>query len=183
MSEYNLDDYIENATDEFLDNVETLAIDALEDHINDFIKDMEAFYTTDRFGNPCLVWDESEEDILPLPLVSELLERYSGYEPHEDIHECADSNVPHYTSTILQLAVDNWELATNEPEIGPAYDGKATPLNIIAANIYERLERECWDKWNNINDWLEIDLDGDTFALGCNLINRLLSFHDFKLDY
>jgi hypothetical protein len=30
-------------------------------------------------------------------------------------------------------------MATEEPELGPAFDGKPTPVNIIAANIYEHL--------------------------------------------
>jgi len=78
-------------------------------------------------------------------------------EPHDAISEISDSNVPVYTSNILQLAADNIELATDKPELGPAFDGSPTPINIIAANIYEYLESELWDAWNTeIQPGLEI---------------------------
>jgi hypothetical protein len=54
-------------------------------------------------------------------------------------HEIADSWVPVYTYELLQMAADNLDLAHIEPECGPAFDGSATPINIIAANIYEAL--------------------------------------------
>ena len=65
------------------------------------------------------------------------------------IHEIADSSVPVYTRDLMQLAVDNIGLATTEPDLGAAFDGKPTPANIIAANVYEEIclalhqERTC----------------------------------------
>jgi hypothetical protein len=78
-------------------------------------------------------------------------------EPHDAISEIADSSVPIYNYDIIQLAAENLELATDEPDIGPAFDGSPTPVNIIAANIYEYLESELWDAWNTeIQPELEI---------------------------
>lgn len=70
------------------------------------------------------------------------------------VFECADSGVPVYTSDILQLAADNIDLATSEPDLGPAFDGSPTPVNIIAANIFEAIE-DCL--WTYIRDDLEND--------------------------
>jgi len=82
----------------------------------------------------------------------ELRDRWTNY--REDfaagcesdvIHEIADSCVPVYTSQLLELANEDNGLATEEPELGPAFDGTPTPVNIIAANIYERLTAALWD--------------------------------------
>ena len=69
-------------------------------------------------------------------------------EPHDVIHEIADSCVPIYNADLLQIACDDFEIATAEPESGPAFDGTPTPLNIIAANVYEAIEAHLWEKWN-----------------------------------
>ena len=71
-------------------------------------------------------------------------------EPHDAIHEIADSSVPVYTSDLLQLAADNLELATAKPELGPAFDGSPTPVNIVAANIFEAIEAGVWEEWQEI---------------------------------
>lgn len=63
------------------------------------------------------------------------------------IHEIADSNVPVYYSDLIALAAEDNSLATNEPELGPAFDGKPTPVNIIAANVYEHLTSIAYDEW------------------------------------
>lgn len=73
-------------------------------------------------------------------------------EPHDDIFEIADSNVPVYTGDLLELAADNYDLAFNEPEIGPAFDGSPTPINIIAANVFEGIEHHLWEWWNDNKD-------------------------------
>lgn len=62
----------------------------------------------------------------------------------EAIHEVADTSTPIYTGDLMQLAADNLNLATDEPELGPAFDGSPTPINIIAANIYEAIEADLW---------------------------------------
>ena len=64
-----------------------------------------------------------------------------GQYPEDNVHDVADGLVPVYTSDLMQLAADNLLLAIDEPELGPAFDGSHTPANIVAANIYEHLER------------------------------------------
>ena len=63
----------------------------------------------------------------------------ANFECSDWIHEIADNSVPVYTIKILECAMENMSLATDEPEIGPAFDGSHTAANIIAANIYERV--------------------------------------------
>ena len=62
---------------------------------------------------------------------------------HDDLyrfaHETADTSVPVYTGQVLAMLQDDFRLGTDEPELGPAFDGSPTPANIIAANIYERI--------------------------------------------
>jgi len=86
----------------------------------------------------------------------DLLERIRGYrsefyqgEPHDVIHEVADSSVPCYTAELLRLAHEDLHLATEEPELGPAFDGSPTPTNIIAANVFERIEAALWEYWQD----------------------------------
>lgn len=73
-------------------------------------------------------------------------------EPHDAIHEIADSAVPVYNADLLRLAAENNELALRAPEIGPAFDGTPTPINIIAANIYELVEEALWEEWREIEE-------------------------------
>ena len=68
-------------------------------------------------------------------------------EPHDAIFEIADNAVPIYTGDLLRLAAENLQLATDEPELGPAFDGKPTPVNIIAANVFEHVEAALWAAW------------------------------------
>jgi hypothetical protein len=70
--------------------------------------------------------------------------------PHDVIHELADSITPIYTNTLMQLAAENIRLATKEPELGPAFDGSPTPVNIIAANVYEAICDALWVAWGEI---------------------------------
>lgn len=69
---------------------------------------------------------------------------------HDTVHEIADGLVPVYTSDLMQLAADNLNLATDTPELGPAFDGSPTPANIVAANVYEWLEAEIWEYANEL---------------------------------
>jgi len=73
-------------------------------------------------------------------------------EPNDTIFELSDSGVPIYTGDIIQYALENLDFAVNEPELGPAFDGSPTPTNIIAANIFEYLEAELWDYFNDHKD-------------------------------
>jgi hypothetical protein len=82
----------------------------------------------------------------------EELEDWVESNPGEDatdsaISEIADSSVPIYTGDILAVAASNYFLATDEPEIGPAFDGSPTPTNIIAANIYEHIYQALYERW------------------------------------
>ena len=77
------------------------------------------------------------------------------------IFEIADSSTPVYTYDILQLAADNSEIAHGEPDIGPAFDGWPTPVNIAAANIFVAIEAACWDCWREYevaDDEVRLDL-------------------------
>lgn len=64
-------------------------------------------------------------------------EQVMGLDCYDEIHSIADSLTPIYNGELLELACDNNELATSEPELGPAFGGEPTPINIIAANVYE----------------------------------------------
>lgn len=71
--------------------------------------------------------------------VREYFEHDPDAEPSDVAHEVADSHMPVYTHDFMQLAADNICLATDAPELEPAFSGRPTPVNIIASNIYERL--------------------------------------------
>ena len=68
----------------------------------------------------------------------------------DTIHELADGLVPVYYSDLLTLAADNNDLATDVPELGPAFGGEPTAVNIIAANVYEWLTAELWEYANEL---------------------------------
>ena len=65
---------------------------------------------------------------------------YSGV-----LSEITDSSVPVYTSDLMDLGASDNNLATDTPELGPAFDGSPTPSNIIAANIYERVQQALYE--------------------------------------
>ena len=73
-------------------------------------------------------------------------------ETQDYIHEIVDGWVPIYQADIIACAASCIELAIIEPELGPAFDGTATPTNIIAANIYERLLEVANDEWSIMED-------------------------------
>lgn len=73
-------------------------------------------------------------------------------EPHDAIFEIADSSVPVYTGDLLRLAAEHLFLATEEPELGPAFDGAPTPVNIIAANVFAHVEEALWEAWRALDD-------------------------------
>ena len=75
-----------------------------------------------------------------------------SFEPHDMIFEITDSCVPIYTYDLLAVAQSNLWLATYEPEMGPAFDGSPTPTNIIAANIFEAIEQDLFEFWDEIPD-------------------------------
>ena len=89
------------------------------------------------------------------------LRDYPDNDEYDTIHEIADSSVPVYTHDILQLAASNNYLATEEPELGPAFDGSPTPVNIIAANIFEEIHSELWCSLESIKAELEDELEDE----------------------
>ena len=72
--------------------------------------------------------------------------------PEDTLTEMVDSWVPIYNSDLLDVAADNMDMALLEPEVGPAFDGTPTPINIIAANIYEALNVAAFDEWLKVQD-------------------------------
>ena len=93
--------------------------------------------------------------------LKESLRDYPDNDQHDTIHEIADSSVPVYTSDILQLVADNIDLAVIEPDIEPAFDGSPTPVNIIAANVYEEITQELWSNLENIKAELKAELEDE----------------------
>ena len=81
-------------------------------------------------------------------------------EPHDAIHEIADSTVPCYNSDLLDLAADDNNIALSEPECGPAFDGTPTPINIIAANVYDAIGEALWEEWRTIEQGREDAKEG-----------------------
>lgn len=84
--------------------------------------------------------------------IEELEDLIENQDPDESIHEIADSSVPVYTGDLMQLAADNIDLATNTPELGPAFDGSPTPVNIVAANVYEYIVQELHDALHELQE-------------------------------
>ena len=80
-------------------------------------------------------------------------------EPHDTISEAADSNVPIYNGDLLDLAAGDNNLAYVVPELGPAFDGSPTPINIIAANVYEAIEAHLWEWWQANKDNLLVECE------------------------
>ena len=70
--------------------------------------------------------------------------------PCDLIAEVADESVPVYTYDLLQYGANNFDLMTEEPELGPAFDGSSTPVNIIAANIYEAVSNHLHQELDDI---------------------------------
>jgi hypothetical protein len=86
-------------------------------------------------------WEHYRDDFGPAPSV-----QYAS----DVIHEIADGLVPVYTSELLELACADNSLGTEEPELGPAFDGSPTPANIIAANVYERITADLFVRFEEI---------------------------------
>ena len=79
-------------------------------------------------------------------IIEGAVESMSEYELNGDdcgdiASEIADSHTPVYTRDLMMVAANDIDLAVTEPEIGPAFDGSNTPVNLVAANIYERIQQ------------------------------------------
>ena len=81
---------------------------------------------------------------------SDTMEYIINLECEDMIHETADGCCPIYTGEILSCALEDLNVATTEPEIGPAFDGKHTAVNIIVANIYEKICNYLYEEEQNI---------------------------------
>ena len=78
------------------------------------------------------------------------LDYLANFECEDWIHEIADSSVPVYTYDIMECAMEDMSLATDVPEVGPAFDGSHTAANIVAANIYEKVCNHLYDMEQSI---------------------------------
>ena len=67
------------------------------------------------------------------------------------ISEIVDGAVPVYNYTITKIGTLP-EIFHHENELPPAFDGKETPINVIATSIYEILEEIAYD---TLDDYLE----------------------------
>ena len=92
-----------------------------------------------------------------------------GIDIHDMMHEVADDHTPIYNGDLMDLAKENFELMTTTPELGPAFDGEATPINIIAANVFEWI-------LEGLNEWAG---DDDDF---CELIEGYMAKNEIVLD-
>ena len=86
----------------------------------------------EQYSNEAEDWQETFDEV-------------ANFECEDWIHEIADGCVPVYTYNILECAMEDMYLATCEPEIGPAFGGEPTAVNIIAANIYEKVCEHLYD--------------------------------------
>lgn len=97
-----------------------------------------------------------------LNMVEEATEEAGKDQPDQELydlaHEVADSCVPVYDSEIMRLASENIDLATSEPELGPAFDGSLTPVNIVAANIYDAFYSWAIEVIQRVRDEIEEEL-------------------------
>lgn len=96
--------------------------------------------------------------------IAELKERLSddsNQDENDLIFEIADSSVPVYNYDILSLALDDLDLALSEPENGPAFDGTSTPINIIAANVFEAIESALYEALPGIQEEIEEESELD----------------------
>jgi hypothetical protein len=59
--------------------------------------------------------------------------------PEDRAHEIADGTVPVYNADILETVSSDPSLWSREPEVGPAFDGSPTPVNIGAGVLYDIL--------------------------------------------
>ena len=81
-------------------------------------------------------WDEFEEEF------------------HDSAMEIADSHTPIYYGDILACAQEDLGIALSNPGTY-AFDGKQTPMNGMAGNVYELIWQTCWDTWEEYKSYAE----------------------------
>ena len=101
----------------------------LEDIIDDFKERI--FYELDEL-DPQEIFEANEEHDTAHEFCDEI-----GLEIYDIIHSCSDENVPLHRSDLMELAREYPDLMTDEPELGPAFGGEPTPINLLAANVFE----------------------------------------------
>lgn len=80
-------------------------------------------------------------------LIKELDENWNEYKDKDEdtqrdwISELIDAYIPVYTYDLLEIARNDFWLATTEPEL-MCFDGKNTAVNAIAGNIYQHLQEK-----------------------------------------
>ncbi len=116
---------------------------------------LSAYYTTAREGfDEHLDYQDTAADRLAVV-----------NDPGDAVNEIADTVTPHYTSDLLQLAANCSHMATDEPELGPAFDGAHTPTNIIAANAYDAIITDLHEYAEELREAAEEAAEIDTMDL------------------
>jgi len=127
-----------------------MSYNIIGEHINDAIEDLEERI---KFELDELDPQEIAEANEGTDTLQEFCDEVS-IELYDMIHEVSDGSVPLHSQDLLDLAKEDLGLATGEPELGPAFDGKNTAINIIAANVFEEIHQ-------GLIDWC--DDEGTTF--------------------
>lgn len=73
----------------------------------------------------------------------------------DELKEWMQENEGYTPGDLMELAADDIDLATTEPELGPAFDGSPTPTNIIAANVYEAVSNHLHGIIQEVEDEIE----------------------------
>ncbi len=102
--------------------------------------------------------------------------------PEDRIMEMVDSSVPVYTSDLMAIAAADVFLATAEPEVGPAFDGSPTPANIVAANVYDRLNAIANEEWEKVKDEAEECVNCGNLLVEDDIIMVNVEAPDFSMD-
>ena len=113
--------------------------DMLEDIIDDFKDRIK--YELDEL-DPQEIYEANEEHDTAHEFCDEI-----GLEIYDIIHSCSDENVPLHRGDLMELAREYPDLMTDEPELGPAFGGEPTPINLLAANVFEWIVE-------GLNEWV-----------------------------
>jgi len=66
--------------------------------------------------------------------------------PEDMLAEIADSSVPIYHYQLAEVAQSSMDVLLHENELGPAFDGTPTVVNLIATAIYEIVQEALYEK-------------------------------------
>lgn len=80
------------------------------------------------------------------------------------LHEIADGAVPIMNYAIAETCLEDWSnLMLDEPDCGPAFDGRNTPLNLMAGNLYDLAVRIAYAEARECREAMEdaaLEADG-----------------------